>query len=181
MKKFALILTLNCAALLLAACGANPAPSATQAPPANNTASVKPPTTADGKNNPMLATGHGDQKPADNSGATQQPAATSAASSAEEDAAVPKPLQEKVKQAQTKAQAANAAPADKVAAAKALIERGNIFYEAGQPRLYKYALRDFRLAVKFDPTNAEAAGKRDQIVQIYESMNRPVPDLGNEK
>ncbi len=176
MKKFALILTLISAALLLAACGANPAP-ATQAPPSNNNAaSVKPPTNADGKS-PMLASGHGDPPPTNTPGATQPPAANSA----EEDAVVPKPLQEKVKQAETKAKAANAAPADKIAATKVLIERGNIFYEAGQPRLYKYALRDFRLAVKFDPTNAEAAGKRDQIVQIYKSLNRPVPDLGNEQ
>ena len=78
------------------------------------------------------------------------------------------------------AEASNASAADKVAAAKAFIERGNVFYNSGQPRLYKYALRDFRIAARLDPTNAEATGKRDQIIQIYQSINRPVPTLGEE-
>ena len=98
----------------------------------------------------------------------------------EEITLVPKAVQDKVVQAEAKAKSAKATPADKQAAAKAFIERGNVFYEAGQPRLYKYALRDFRIAARLDPTNAEAAGKRDQIVQIYQQMNRPVPTLGNE-
>ena len=49
-----------------------------------------------------------------------------------------------------------------------------------QPMLYKFALRDFRLALRYDENNAEARGKRDQIVAIYQQMGRPVPDLGNE-
>jgi hypothetical protein len=175
MKKFALIITLVSCALALTACGANPAPTSS-APPANsnNATNVKPPTSSE--NNVPLATGHSATQPA----AKTDAPANNAAPSAEEEAVIPKPLQEKVKQAETKAKAANATPADKVAAAKAFIERGNVFYEAGQPRLYKYALRDFRLAAKLDPTNAEASGKRDQIIQIYQSMNRPVPTLGEE-
>jgi hypothetical protein len=176
MKSFALTLTLCAAALGLAACAESSAPATANsaAPaPANNSANVKPPTNADGKNNPMLASGHGD-KPAPPATNGAPPAGDGGA----DEAIIPKPLQEKVKAAEAKAK--NGGPADKVAAAKALIERGNVFYEAGQPRLYKYALRDFRLAAKLDPTNAEASGKRDQIVQIYQSMNRPVPTLGEE-
>jgi hypothetical protein len=70
--------------------------------------------------------------------------------------------------------------ADKRALAAAYVERGNVFYNAGVPMLYKFALRDFRLALKYQPDNAEAKEKRDMIVSIYQSMNRPVPDLGNE-
>ena len=68
----------------------------------------------------------------------------------------------------------------KQAAAAAYVERANVFYNAGQPMLYKYALRDFRLALRYDSNNTEAREKQDQIVAIYQQMGRPVPDLGNE-
>lgn len=89
-------------------------------------------------------------------------------------------LDKKIEQAEAKAKAPNAKPADKQAAAAAYVERANVFYNAGQPMLYKFALRDFRLALRYDPNNAEARDKRDQIVAIYQQMGRPVPDLGNE-
>ena len=88
-------------------------------------------------------------------------------------------LDKKIEQAEAKAKAAGASQADKQAAA-AYLERANIFYSAGNPSLYKFALRDFRLALRYDPNNAEARDKRDQFVGIYQQMGRPVPDLGNE-
>lgn len=85
----------------------------------------------------------------------------------------------KITQAEAKAKQPNASDADKRAAATAYVERGNVFYNAGVPTYYKFALRDFRIALKYQPDNAEAKEKRDMIVSIYNSMGRPVPDLGN--
>lgn len=90
-------------------------------------------------------------------------------------------LDKKVEQAEAKAKAPGAAQADKQAAAAAYLERANVFYNAGNPTLYKFALRDFRRTLRYDPENAEARAKRDQIVDIYtNSLRRPVPELGNE-
>jgi hypothetical protein len=89
-------------------------------------------------------------------------------------------LDKKVEQAEIKAKAPSATPADKQAAAAAYLERANVFYTAGNPSLYKFALRDFRRTLRYDPNNAEARAKQQQITEIYQSMGRPVPDLGNE-
>lgn len=89
-------------------------------------------------------------------------------------------LDKKVEAAEAKAKAPKATPDDKQAAAAAYLERGNVFYNAGNPSLYKFALRDFRRTLRYDPNNAEARAKQQQITEIYQSMGRPVPDLGNE-
>jgi hypothetical protein len=89
-------------------------------------------------------------------------------------------LDKKVEQAENKAKAQNATQADKQAAAAAYLERGNVFYNAGNPSLYKFALRDFRRTLRYDPDNEEARAKQQEIVRIYNSMGRPVPELGNE-
>ena len=49
------------------------------------------------------------------------------------------------------------------------------------PVLYKFALADYRRGLRYDPTNKDARDKMDEIVQIYQSMGRPVPELGNEQ
>jgi hypothetical protein len=89
-------------------------------------------------------------------------------------------LDKKVEETEAKAKAPKATQADKQAAAAAYLARGNVFYNAGNPSLYKFALRDFRRTLRYDPNNAEAQAKQQQIVDIYQSMKRPVPDLGNE-
>lgn len=90
-------------------------------------------------------------------------------------------LDKKVEQAEIKAKASGATQADKQAAAAAYLERANVFYNGGNPMLYKFALRDFRRTLRYDPDNAEARAKRDQIVDIYtNSLHKPVPELGNE-
>jgi hypothetical protein len=89
-------------------------------------------------------------------------------------------LDKNVEAAEAKAKAPKATQGDKQAAAAAYLERGNVFYNAGNPSLYKFALRDFRRALRYDSNNAEARAKQQQIVDIYQSMGRPVPDLGNE-
>ncbi len=89
-------------------------------------------------------------------------------------------LDKKVEEAEAKAKAPKATQADKQAAAAAYLARGNVFYNAGNPSLYKFALRDFRRTLRYDPNNEEARAKQQQITEIYQSMGRPVPDLGNE-
>jgi hypothetical protein len=87
----------------------------------------------------------------------------------------------KIAKAEAKARAAGASDADKKAAARAYFERANFFRDQGSPALYKFALADYRRGLRYDPADADARGKMDEIVAIYKSMNRPVPDLGNEQ
>ena len=47
-------------------------------------------------------------------------------------------------------------------------------------RQYASALGDFRRAVKYDPSNEEAKGWIDQIIKIYDSMNKEYPKEGEE-
>ena len=89
-------------------------------------------------------------------------------------------LDAKIEKAEAKAKAAGAGEADKKAAAAAYFERADFFRDQGDPKLYRFALRDYRIGLRYDPTAREPRAKMDEIVRIYESMGRPVPDLGNE-
>jgi hypothetical protein len=89
-------------------------------------------------------------------------------------------LDAKVEKAEAKARAAGAGESDKKAAAAAYFERADFFREQGDPKLYRFALRDYRVGLRYDPTAKESRAKMDEIVRIYQSMGRPVPDLGNE-
>ncbi|MDT7604374.1 MAG: hypothetical protein QOF61_2371 [Acidobacteriota bacterium] len=82
--------------------------------------------------------------------------------------------------AEAKASSPAATDADKHAVASAYLERGNVYYNAQAPRLYKFALADFRRALKYQPDLAEAREKIDQMESIYRSMNRPIPQNGAE-
>jgi len=86
-------------------------------------------------------------------------------------------LDANIRKATEKAKSSGASAAEKKAAADAYLARGNEYYSAGQPRLYKYALADFREVLKYDPENAEAKEKVDTLVSIYQQMGRPVPDV----
>ena len=59
----------------------------------------------------------------------------------------------------------------------AYIARGNALTEARQ---YASALGDFRRAIKLDPSNVEAKKWVDEIVMIYNSLNREFPKEGEE-
>jgi len=89
-------------------------------------------------------------------------------------------LDTKIEKAENKAKASSASEADKLAAAAAYVERANVYRDAGQPVLYKFALGDYRRALRYQPNNEEARAKMDEIVGIYNSMGRPVPTNGNE-
>lgn len=161
MRTIIFYLTLTAALALTAACGSpeQTKSSAGNAPQATPRGPAQPSPAAEG---PPVATSHG-APPAPQSGGADTAA-----------------LDAKIEQAEARAKASGAGPADKKAAASAYLERANVYYAAGQPSLYKFALRDFRRALKYDPANEEAQAKKQQIEDIYKSMGRPVPDLGTE-
>jgi hypothetical protein len=171
MRLSILSLTLTTAALLSSACGSSDqSKSDTGSQPAQTTtgkqSSQSTATTTQSNDAPPVSVAHG---------STASP--SSGPSSGGPDTSA---LDKKIEQAEAKAKAQGATQADKLAAAAVYLERANIFYSAGQPMLYKFALRDFRRALRYDPNNTEARERQDQIVQIYQSMGRPVPELGNE-
>ncbi|HEX7177333.1 MAG TPA: hypothetical protein VF240_18895 [Pyrinomonadaceae bacterium] len=171
------IRVLLCAAVAQVACGGGnaektaetnrPATATTLAhgPSANvPPASTTPPAAA-----PPVASSHGASAPSVPSAGQGRASADTAA------------LDAKIAGALAKAKAPKAGAAEKKAAALAYLERGNVYWSAGDPTLYKFALADFKSVLVYDPANAEAASKRDEIVRIYRAMNRPVPELSNEK
>ena len=90
-------------------------------------------------------------------------------------------LDARIEKAEARARAKGATDAQRRAAAEAYLARGNVFYGAQQPRLYKFALGDFRRALRYDPKSEEAAFKIAQIEDIYRSLNKPVPTNGLEQ
>lgn len=119
---------------------------------------------------PPVASGHG--------GASAT-APASAGATAKPSLETPE-LDDRIQKAEAKAKASGASSADKKAAADAYLARANMYRDAGNPALYKFALGDYRRALRYDPANAEAKAKMDEIVSIYQGMGRPVPDNGNE-
>ena len=167
MRKPAILFALAACALT-AACGA-PGPMAktanTNSQASNTKTSIQhgpSPSTDAG-----VASSHGGAAPA--GGAAAKPPVETA----EMDA--------KIEKAEAKAKAAGASDADKKEAARAYFERADFYRGEGSPVLYKFALADYRRGLRYDPTNEAARGKMDEIVAIYKSMGRPVPELGNEQ
>lgn len=171
MRNF--VLTLACGTALFASGCATP--SATNNTNTAATTGNTPARTSNNNSNlPPVASAHG----GNSTGAP--PAAAPAANSSTSgkpgiDTAV---LDAKIERAETKAKSGS--QADKLAAAAALVERGNVYRDAGQPSLYKFALGDYRRALRYQPDNTEAREKMSEIVSIYQGMGRPVPENGNE-
>ena len=167
MSKPSTLLALAACALA-AACGA-PGPTAkttnTSTQAANTQTSIQHGT--DPSSGGVAASSHG-AAPQSGASATKPPVETP-----EMDA--------KIEKAEAKAKAAGASDADKKAAARAYFERADFFRGEGSPALYKFALADYRRGLRYDPADEDARGKMDQIVAIYKSMGRPVPELGNEQ
>ena len=87
-------------------------------------------------------------------------------------------LDAKIEKAEAKAKAPGATAGEKAAAAAAYLERANVYRDAGNPSLYRFALGDYRRSLRYNPNNAEAKSKMEEIVMIYQSMGRPVPENG---
>ncbi len=89
-------------------------------------------------------------------------------------------LDGKITKLEAKVKAGGVSNADKQALAAVYLERANVYRDAGSPRLYKFALGDYRHVLRYDPANTEAQAKMEEIVSIYNSMGRPVPTNGIE-
>jgi hypothetical protein len=178
MRKPAILTALAACALaacaLAAACGA-PAPTV-------KTSNSSSPTANSQTVNSQTSIQHGTSPSTDAGVAASHDGAAAAAGAAATKPPVETPAMDaKIEKAEAKAKAAGASEADKKAAAKAYFERADFFRGEGSPVLYKFALRDYRIGLRYDPTDSDARGKMVEIITIYKQMNRPVPDLGNEQ
>ena len=184
MRSFTLTLTLV-ALSALSACTSTDQRASNQTATSTTTSSTTtnrataPPTsnTATANDDLAIAPAHG--------GAASPAASNSSSAAANSSANEPTgidtaALDAKIEKAEAKAKAQNAKQEDKLAAAAAYLERANIFMNAGRPALYKYALRDYRRTLRYQPDNRQAQESANTIVSIYQSMGRPVPELGNE-
>ena len=73
--------------------------------------------------------------------------------------------------------AAKGNAAKKKALADAFFARGELLRDNAQ---YASALGDYRKTLKLDPSNAKAQERIEEIVGIYNSMNREYPPEGEE-
>jgi hypothetical protein len=172
-----LVLTLACgAALVTAGCGSQSNTNSAGGAANGNVSSVPRP--AQNANLPPVSSAHG----GNSTGGAPAPAASAngAGGATKPGGLDTAALDAKITKAEAKAKAGGATQADKLAAAAAYLERGNLYRDAGQPALYKFALGDYRHALRYQPDNAEAREKMNEIVSIYRSMGRPVPENGNE-
>jgi hypothetical protein len=173
MRKPAIVTALAACALTAAACGA-PAPTA-------KTSNSNSPTAKSQTANSQTSIQHGTNPSSDAGVAASHGGAEQSANAVETKPPVETPAMDaKIEKAVAKAKATGASDADKKAAAKAYFERADFFRGEGSPVLYKFALRDYRLGLRYDPTDSDARGKMDEIIAIYKQMNRPVPELGND-
>ena len=166
---------LLCSALAACACAGETAKVAESAnqnavAPATGAAAGPQPRASASPPAPAAASSHG--------GAASSPAGSLDQDRALVDTAA---LDARIKAAVDKAKKPKAASADKLAAAAAYLERGNVYWSAQNPSLYKFALADFRSTLLYQPDNSEAKEKMDEIVRIYNMMGRPVPQVSNEK
>ena len=159
------------ACLLLASCGGNPPAVATRQN-SNSAATTNSGQGGTASSNVGVVPSHG--------GAGNNAPAGGAATSDKAPVATPE-LDAKIEKAAAKAQAAGATAADKKAAADAYFERADFYRDKGMPVLYKFALGDYRHGLRLDPSNEDARAKMEEIVSIYKSLGRPVPDNGLEK
>jgi len=174
MRKPFIIPALAAAALLAACGGANP-PAATPAQNSNAQANSAKTSLQHGTSpaaNLGVASSHGGGAPGASGSGGAAPAMNAPVQTPELDA--------KIQKAEAKARASGATEADKKAAAAAYFERADFYREQGSPVLYKFALRDYRIGLRYDPGAKESRARMDEIVGIYRGMGRPVPELGNE-
>jgi hypothetical protein len=168
-----LIISTLCTALFVAAC--NPAATTENTTATTNTNSttinttVSTATAPTGSVPPISSAHGGSAAPTGATGSTEKPEGVDTAA-----------LDAKIEKLEAKVKGGNASAADKKTLADTYLERANIYYNAGSPRLYKFALGDLRRVLKYDATNTEAREKVDELVRIYNSMGRPVPQNGLE-
>jgi hypothetical protein len=175
MKKLLSLISLPLLLLPSACAGGDSAPDSTQrnASEANqpNAAQVRPAGGGDSNSTLGVVSSHG------GGGA----AAPAAGANSDRGLLDTKALDERIREAAAKAKAPGASESDRKAAAQAYLARGDVYFNAGQPRLYKYALADLKQVIRYDPGNEEAAEKIKTIEDIYRGMNRPIPEVPAEQ
>lgn len=176
MRKLLTAASLLACVILAASCG-GPQPSNVSSRNSNSTANSAQTSIqhGTGPSNLGVASSHGGTD-APGSGSMSNPASGSASKPPVETTE----LDAKIEKAEAKAKASGASESDKKAAAAAYFKRADFYRDQGMPTLYKFALADYRRGLRYDPSAKEAREKMDEIVQIYQSMGRPVPELGNE-
>src|SRR3712207_1625788 len=133
-----------CALCLLAsACGA---PGDAQTADTNSTPARNANTSAGAKAGapPAVASSHGSGEAASPPPSNSNAGSNSNADAQKAERALDdtKALDEKIEKALKKAKASGASESDRAEAAAAYLERGNVYFSAGNPRVYKYALAD---------------------------------------
>lgn len=168
MRKHFIATALAATALLAACGGANP-PAATSGRNSNSSANTAQTSLQHGTSpsaNLGVASSHGGEA-----------TGAGAASAAKPPVATPE-LDAKIQKAEAKARASGASDADKKAAAAAYFERADFYRGQGVPMLYRFALADYRCGLRYDPNASGPREKMDEIVGIYQGMNKPVPEVG---
>jgi hypothetical protein len=182
MRKLIAAHALCALTLLASACGAS---GDAQTANTNSTPARNSNANADSKTSapPSVASSHGSSNDAaaNSSDANLNKNSNTNAQAAERALVDTKAIDEKIEKALKKAKASGASASDRAAAAEAYLERANVYFSGGNPRLYKYALADFNSVLLYEPANSEAKLKRDEIVRIYKDMGRPVPQVSNEQ
>ncbi|HEV2802974.1 MAG TPA: tetratricopeptide repeat protein [Pyrinomonadaceae bacterium] len=176
-----LVITLACgAALVFTSCGSQSSTNNTGGAAANsNNATANASRPAQNGGLPPVSSAHGGAPAGSGAPGVVPPAGGASGGSAAKPTGIDTSvLDAKIEKAEAKAKASGASQVDKNAAAAAYLERGNVYRDAGQPVLYRYALGDYRRALRYQPDNAEAREKMNEIVSIYQGMGRPVPENG---
>lgn len=178
MRQFLLTLLVLLAVLNIAGCGSeaqtNPATTndVSTARPATSPAQADASPMNTANDNLAVSPAHGARPSNVNSGAANAAGEKPEIATAE--------LDEKIAKLETKAKAKGAKDADKQAVAAAYFERGMVYFNAQNPRLYKFALGDFRRTLHYEPTHGEARANVDELERIYRSINKPIPTNGLE-
>ncbi|HYO63237.1 MAG TPA: hypothetical protein VER08_06225 [Pyrinomonadaceae bacterium] len=184
MKRATLLTPVLLAACALsAACGGGNEPAAPAPSDGRSAATPSPsPASSSSRDTLPVTSAHGGlaQSPS-GGGSPQTPGGPAAqpASAEKPEMATPE-LDKKIAAAEAKAKRAGASAADKRAAAAAYFERGDLFFRAQSPRLYRFALGDLRRTLRYQPDHAEAQAYVTEIERIYRSMGRPIPTNGLE-
>lgn len=150
-------------AAVAAACSSTPAPT----PSANVAGTQKDPLSVSSHGNPPASAPASDANVA--GGKSKWTAGGDAIDTTAFDAAIAK--------AEKELGSSPSNAAKKTALGQAYAARGTALTEARQ---YASALGDFRKAVKYDPSNAKAKEMMDEIISIYDSMNKAYPQEGEE-
>lgn len=158
------ITTVLAAALFASACGGAPAVNQNAGAPTS-----APPRASD----PMSVPSHGSDRPGANTaapdGRTKWRQSGTPIDAAKVDADIAR--------AEKDFASAQGSASKKKALADAYFARGELLRDNAQ---YASALGDYRFTVKHDPSNAKAKERIEEIVGIYNSMNREYPPEGQE-